>query len=204
MLEDRLDLQRPDKIIVAMYQLSDGSTRALKYEDIVVKAFEMYPHDFALRGYPKYPDSSDIHKPLYGPLKRAGLVLTGNKRFRLTPKGVEKGRLLGKLGGGRSNSADRLTRTDEGELDRIYQTEAFKLFVTGEREKILDTDFCSYLGVTVRTEKNEFLGRLNTVGDAVTSGRKIVGDIRAEKIEELHQYLIERFADLIRKAQSTK
>jgi hypothetical protein len=199
-----MDLQRPDKIIVVMYKLSNGSTRALKYEDIVVKAFEMYPHDFALRGYPKYPDSSDIHKPLYGPLKRAGLVLTGNKRFRLTPKGVESGRTLEKLAGGRSSSADRLTRTDAGELDRIYQTEAFKLFLTGEREKILDTDFYAYLGVTVRTEKNEFLGRLTTVGDAVRAGNRIVGDARAEKTKELHQYLIERFADLIGKVQSAK
>jgi len=199
-----MDLQRPDKIIVVMYKLSNGSTRALKYEDIVVKAFEIYPHDFALRGYPKYPDSSDIHKPLYGPLKRAGLVLTGNKRFRLTPKGVENGRTLEKLAGGRSSSADRLTRTDAVELDRIYQTEAFKLFLTGEREKILDTDFYAYLGVTVRTEKNEFLGRLNTVGDAVRSSSRIVADARAEKTQELHEYLIERFADLIRKVQGAK
>jgi len=199
-----MDLQRPDKIIVVMYKLSNGSTRALKYEDIVVKAFEIYPHDFALRGYPKYPDSSDIHKPLYGPLKRAGLVLTGNKRFRLTPKGVEKGKSLEKLTGGRSGSADRLTRTDAGELDRIYQTEAFKLFLTGERQKILDTDFYAYLGVTVRTEKNEFLGRLNTVGDAVRSSSRIVADARAEKTQELHEYLIERFADLIKKVQSAK
>src|SRR2546428_7623621 len=189
---------------MAMNTLSGGTSKPLKYEDIVVKAFEMYPHDFALRGYPKYPDSSDIHKPLYGPLKRAGLVLTGNKRFRLTPKGVESGRTLEKLAGGRSSSTDRLTRTDAGELDRIYQTEAFKLFLTGEREKVLDTDFYAYLGVTVRTEKNEFLGRLTTVGDAVRSGNKIVGDARAEKTQELHQYLVERFADLVRKAQSTK
>ena len=52
-----------------MYRLAHGHTSALKYEDIVVKAFELYPEEFALRGYSQYPDSSDIHKPLYGPLK---------------------------------------------------------------------------------------------------------------------------------------
>ncbi len=65
--------ERPEKILVAMYALTDGETRMLSYEDIVVKAFELFPDEFALRGYPNFPDASDIHKPLYGPLRRAGL-----------------------------------------------------------------------------------------------------------------------------------
>ena len=49
-----------------MYELAGGTTKSLKYEDIVVKAFERFPDEFALRGYPQFPDASDIHKPLYG------------------------------------------------------------------------------------------------------------------------------------------
>src|SRR5712692_5112845 len=124
-----MDLQRPDKIIVVMYKLSNGSTRALKYEDIVVKAFEMFPEDFALRGYPKYPDSSDIHKPLYGPLKRAGHVLAGNKQFRLTQKGLERARQLSISGRKiEKTTGERLSRDKEAEIQRIFQTEAFQLF----------------------------------------------------------------------------
>jgi len=73
--------ERPEKILVAMSRLANGSTKPLKYEDIVVQAFEMFPKDFALRGYPNYPDSSDIHKPLYGILKRRGLVRAAHKTF---------------------------------------------------------------------------------------------------------------------------
>src|SRR5687768_6324691 len=89
--------ERPQKILVAMFLLSEGSTKPLKYEDIVVKAFLKFPDDFALRGYPEYPDSSDIHKPLYGVLKRQGLIRSGDKSFSLTERGVtEAARLLGK------------------------------------------------------------------------------------------------------------
>src|SRR5881409_1228386 len=107
-------LQRPDKIIIAMYDLAGGTSKPLKYEDIVVKAFELYPQDFGLRGYPKFPDSSDIHKPLYGPLKRAGYVLAGNKQFRLTPKGLERARQLSTLGRKiEKTGGERLSRDKE-------------------------------------------------------------------------------------------
>ena len=61
--------ERPEKILVAMHRLAEGGTEFLRYEDIVVKAFEMFPDEFALRGHSRFSDSSDIHKPLYGILK---------------------------------------------------------------------------------------------------------------------------------------
>src|SRR6266581_4132870 len=174
-----MELQRPEKIILAMSNLSGGSSKPLRYEDIVVKAFQMFPQDFALRGYSQYPDSSDIHKPLYGPLKRAGYILAGNKQFRLTPKGVERGKMLSNEGKSVSKGTpQRLSRDKEAELQRIYQTEALQLFIERKGDKILDTDFYSYLGVTVRTERNEFLGRLSTVEDAISSAAAITDDPR--------------------------
>src|SRR2546426_9536603 len=133
-----MDLQRPEKIILAMSDLSGGTSKPLRYEDIVVKAFQMFPQDFALRGYSQYPDSSDIHKPLYGPLKRAGYILAGNKQFRLTAKGIERGRTLsGGEKSGPKKVAERLSRTDELELHRIHQSDAFQLFLQGKGDRIL-------------------------------------------------------------------
>lgn len=71
------------KILLAMLRLSEGSSRALEYEDIVVQAWKLFPEDFGLRKYVgEYPDASDIHKPLYGPLKERGFVLSGNKQAK--------------------------------------------------------------------------------------------------------------------------
>jgi len=200
-----MQLQRPDKIILAMYDLASGTSKPLKYEDIVVKAFELYPQDFGLRGYSHFPDSSDIHKPLYGPLKRAGYVLAGNKQFRLTAKGVERGKLLSSEGKGElKKTSQRLSRDKEAELQRILQTEALQLFLEGKGDKVLDTDFYSYLGVTVRTERNEFLGRLSTVEEAVTSAAAISDDPRAKSALDLHRFLVGRFSEVIRRMRATK
>jgi hypothetical protein len=200
-----MGLQRPEKIILAMNTLSGATSKPLRYEDIVVKAFEMFPEDFALRGFPKYPDSSDIHKPLYGPLKRAGYVLAGNKQFRLTQKGLERAKELVSTKDKRDpKSGIRLTRDKEMELQRIYQTDAFKLFLENKKEDILDTDFYSYLGVTVRIGKNEFLGRLNTVGDAVEAAAEVLGDPPPRKALELHRFLVAKFSAQIERVKSGK
>src|ERR1017187_9591861 len=107
-----MEISRPDKILLALHSLSDKTIRPCKYEDIVVKAFQLFPEDFQLRGYPQFPDSSDIHKPLYGPLKRAGLVRAANKTFALTERGLTRATSLS--GGAKNTGSDvsekRLTR----------------------------------------------------------------------------------------------
>jgi hypothetical protein len=168
--------ERPEKILVAMFKLSHGSTKPLKYEDIVVKAFEMFPDEFALRGYPKYPDSSDIHKPLYGPLKRKGLIRSANKMFGLTPRGTEMAKRLVEAAGASLDEVisdgSRITRDQQAEVDRMISTEAQQLFGQGQTGRILDTDFYRFIGCTVRTPRNEFIGRINATETAVKAASR--------------------------------
>lgn len=160
-----------------MYRLSKGTTKPLKYEDIVVKAFQMFPDDFALRGYKEYPDSSDIHKPLYGPLKRQGLIRSANKTFALTQRGVEVGSNLIAHAGAALEEAlgtgDRLTRDHKVEIERMTSSDAFKFFINGQPQKILDTDFYAFIGATVRTPKNDFTGRLMSTEAAINAATKL-------------------------------
>jgi hypothetical protein len=193
--------QRPDKILIAMYELSGGSKKSLKYEDIVVKAFEMFREEFSLRGYPQYPDASDIHKPLYGPLKRSGFVRSANKAFALTDQGIAR---AAQLGGRRGEGAERLDRAVEAELKRIVETDAFKLYVSGQAERILDTDFYGYLGTTVRTPRNDFLQQLTVVGEAVDRGSILVKDPRYPKANDLHDFLIIKFNEIIKRKRGEK
>lgn len=179
-----MDIPRPEKILVAMYQLSNGTNQPLEYEDIVLKSWELFPDEFGLRKYVhKYPDSSDQHKPLYGPLKDKGFVLSGNKKFRLTEKCIayvaelEMARKGLKLGG----NSDRLSRDKETQLKRICEADAFRLFSLGQKERILDTDFYTYLGVTFRPKPHEFLGCLSTVANAA----RIFKSLLTTRLEQL-------------------
>ena len=207
------EIPRPEKILIAMLLLSGDTSRPLEYEDIVVQAWKLFPEDFGLRKYVReYPDASDIHKPLYGPLKERGFVLSGNKQakgnkmFKLTERGVAYAQQLEKVRQGLQSfeqlgspaaTPDRLSRDKEAELKRIAETDAFQLFAAGQREKILDTDFYSYLSATVRTERREFIGRLETVGEAVVAGERLGTNEKHKIAAELHRFVCEKFAQII-------
>lgn len=183
-----------------MYDLCEGETKALVYEDIVVAAFKKYPEDFQLRGYPEYPDSSDVHKPLYDDMKKKGLIRAANKTFELTPRGFEVARQLLHSDG---NDKDRLTKQEEQEISRIMKSAAFRLFQEGRGDSTLDTDLYEYLGVTVRTSKGDFRGRLSNVEYAIKAHAGKRNDTLSAMLKGLHDFLTSKF-DIEKEAQSRK
>ncbi len=208
-MAQRKPTERPEKILVAMHKLSAGTTKPLKYEDIVVRAFKMFPDEFALRGYPEYPDSSDIHKPLYGPLKRDGFIRSANKTFALTARGVEHARALIERAGEKLNQdrdANRMTRDIKIEVERMLVSDAFKLVGAERKDRILDTDFYAFLGCTVRTPKNDFLGRLSVTAEAVKIAAKLKqpDEKAAELLSETWVYLEQKFKSLIDRHQGVR
>jgi hypothetical protein len=184
-------LTKPQKILAVMFDLCNGEAKALQYEDIVVSAFKKYPEDFQLRGYPEYPDSSDIHKPLYE-MKRAGLVRAANKTFQLTAQGLEVARQLMHSSAG---DKKRLTKAEESEINRIVNSAAFRLFQEEHRDSILDTDFYEYLGVTVRTSDGDFWGRMRNVEEAVKAHNQKRRDNLSSALKQLHSFLVVKFKE---------
>jgi hypothetical protein len=192
---------RSQKILLCLYKLSEGHKQQIRFEDIAIEAFLNFGSDFQLKGYPDYPDTGDIiHKPLYSELKKDGYVLSGNKYFSLTEKGIEYAqKLIGAdVNGNKINSdtQDKLSALDQKELERIMDSDAFKLYNEGKADQILDIDFYSYLGVTVRTGKFDFLGRLSTVEEAIRAVSNRNGEIHG-KLTMCHEYLMEKFKDSI-------
>jgi hypothetical protein len=182
-------LSKPQKILAVMLDLCKGEPKALQYEDIVVAAFKHYPEDFQLRGYPQYPDSSDVHKPLYE-MKQQGLLRSANKTFELTARGLE---VAAKLMHSENENKDRLTKLEESEIKRIVNSAAFSLFQEGKKDSILDTDFYEYLGVTVRTSRANCLGRLSNVEYAVAAHEQKRADNLSQALRVLHDFLLSKF-----------
>ncbi len=207
-----LKLSRAQKILIALYKLSGGTKKQIRFEDIAVKVYKLFTADFQLKGYPLYPDTGDIvHKPLYSDLKKNGFVLSGDKYFSLTSKGIEYGKRLMKYSeedqGVIRNSTPgkfvKLTTTQQKEIERIRESAAFNLYSTGKKKEIIDIDFYSYLGVTVRTGKYDFLGRLSTVENAIDATKNKSENVY-NQLSELHEYLINKFRSNIDYVKNTK
>jgi hypothetical protein len=192
--------ERDWKIIEAMYRLSPNGPKVVTYEDIVVKAWELYPGDFGLRGYSdKYPDSSDLHKRLYNELKSRGWVKTGpkgQKKFTLTTFGWERAsdRFAGNLGMGAQ--AERAARVTLEELKYLEATKASELFHTGRKDEILDTDFFAFFRTSVRAPAQEFEGRLAQVSAALQEGR--AKKVRwSDELIQVDAFLREKYASIV-------
>ncbi len=206
-----LNLTRAQKILLVLYKLSKGTKKQVRFEDIAVKAYKIFKADFQLKGYPQYPDTGDIiHKPLYSDLKKSGYVLSGNKYFSLTPKGLEYSkRLLSSSGiSFSSNERDsedfvKLTTDQQKEIERIRDSAAFSLYISGKKDEIIDIDFYSYLGVTARTNKYDFLGRFTTVEDAIEATKNKNLSLYKE-IFECHTYLLNKFKSNIDYVKNSK
>lgn len=200
--------ERQETILRAIFAVSGGTTRMCAYEDIVVQAWRLAPEEFGLRGYEReYPDASDLHKPLYGPLKREGLVRSpgeksapGMKRFGLTERGIE---FVKQLRSGETLTAlserGRLGRDQKAEILRLADRPATRLL--DAPSQMLDTDLYDFYGVTVRTSAAEFMGRIKTVDaaiDAAISAKDPSVDLeKVAQIAATRDVLKEQHADLI-------
>lgn len=181
-----------------LYEFGQGKKVRVRYEDIVMGVFKKFPTDFHLKGYPEYPDSGDlIHKPLYD-FKKKGYVNAESKVFSLTVRGIELAEQLSKKNnGGSAGAGDRLSRSTETEFARVKESEGFSLFSEGKKESLSDNDFYNYLGVTVRTQKNAFIGRLNTMQAVADELKKRGGDPVSSKIVAYHDYVMEKYKNIV-------
>ncbi len=194
---NKVNLSRGEKILLVLFELSGKSRKSIRYEDIVVKAFETYPDDFHLKGYPEYPESGDlVHKPLYD-FKKKGLLVAGKKMFALTEKGlVAVEALSNAVSGLEVSHTERVSRDIEKEVARISKTPGFGLFVNDEASKLVDTDFYDYIGATVRTARNDFIGRLSTVSDVVSATKEMKSPIYS-KLAAYHTHMLTAFDEII-------
>ena len=160
---------RRNMILVAMSVVSDGTTRLCAYEDIVVRAWQLFPQEFGLRGYVDlYPDASDLHKPLYGPLKRDGYVRVQNKKFGLTDSGLAVAQEITQPPADESPEGKGRVRRDQLiEIEKLCKKAAVGLVQQGPSEELLDTDLYDFYSVTVRTKPADFAGRIATVDRAI-------------------------------------
>ena len=195
MKKDSNNLSRAEQILLFIYEHGDKGKTKMRYEDIVVGVFKKYPQDFHLKGYPEYPDSSDvIHKPLYE-FKKKGYLNAVSKVFSLTERGIEYAKQL--TGKGVADTGDRLSRTASTEVIRIKSLEGLVLFAKGAGNELTENDFYNYMGVTVRTPKNAFIGRLETMNAVIAELKGHPEDRLYDGICKYHEFITTKYGDII-------
>jgi len=188
-----LNLSKQQKILLVLHNLSGGSQKNLKFEDISVGLFKRFPNDFHMKGYREYPDSGDsIKRPLYT-FRDKGLLVVRNMIFSLTDKGLDFAKSISEGISGKTIVEEyNLDRYVDNELKRISSLGSFKLFLDNQHSNIFDTDFFDYLGISVRSSRMDFKGRLKYVGDVIKILKQQDGREYGAVID-FHYFMINKF-----------
>jgi hypothetical protein len=188
-------MNHADKILVALFELSRERTHAISYEDLVVAAYKLYPDDFSLRGYPQYPDASDIHKPIYNHLRPQGLVRVSQKTFVLTDAGKAKAELLLSPDASQNN-AGRLSRSESQAKGRYLASDAARLVRDESSDDLIDTDSQRFYGFAAWSKPRDAAARREEFLTLLAKLREI-GDESTELLNAVDQALSTKFGYLI-------
>lgn len=195
------DLSRTDKILIVLFKLSKGTKKSLHYENIVVALFKKYPSDFAMRGYPQYPDTEGVNHEFYrGAMKKSGLINYSNKIFSLTDKGINHVEKIQSITNHKKiTQHGKMPRFVEQEIERVKKNEGFRLFLINHEDQVTDTDFFNYLGLTSRAQKSDFEARLETLKDVIKTikAQKKMTPVQ-HRIVSYHDFLVSnKFRNII-------
>jgi hypothetical protein len=191
----KLPFNKGDKILLVLFDLSEGLKKILKFEDVVVALFKKFPNDFHLKGYKEYPDSGDSIKRRLYTFRDSGLLNVNNMLFSLTDKGLDYTQKIKKnVGKKELGGKENFDRYIEKEINRIKKLRSFTLFLNKDFQNILDTDFFDYLGISVRSERMDFKARLNFIKEV----NKVISNEGIEpylSINKFHYFMVDKFKD---------
>jgi hypothetical protein len=197
---DAQSLTQSEMVLVSMVRLAEGNTERVPYEEIVLQAWRDFPQAFSLRSHPEHPDASDIHKKIYQNLKPAGLVLSlGNKVFRLTDKGVERGLEL--LANQRGDSNDRaikpgrLSRSEQAFFAHASHSRTFSIWQQGDRDRLIDHDTRLFYQFSTGTSFDDRRQKVSFAKETFEKARALSLE-HSDSLAELSEFLVVTFPNL--------
>jgi len=155
-------------ILLAAAEL-DREQGKFSAEDLVVRAWKLFPDKFGLQGYAaKYPDSNRVLTKIMGAtsaLKTKGWIeRVGTKRYRLSEVGRVAARDLSS-GDDPTFRLAGLPRTLVSTLRRMLASSAVQKF--RNREPLTFSDATSFWNISARSTANQLNLRLNEANTAV-------------------------------------
>ena len=187
------------RILYVMLLLIEKGNIKLKFEDIVVRSFELFPDVFRLGKYKNLPDSHKVNRSIYTDLKPRGLIKTyGTGYYELTPIGYNIAKTF-------KMNKEKIIRFEEKKyekekvqiLKRLLNSQAYKMYMNREQESIVDSDFFNFYRISIRMKKNDFLNNIELICKTIkeAKGKGIEG---SRSLLELNNFLINRYSKIIK------
>ena len=184
------------KILYVIFKMTEKRQNSIRYEDILVETFKLFPKEFQIRYYPKYPDTDTIRRALYL-LIPEGYMKISQRKCVLTDTGLSKVKELQRIIEGiEIDDRDRTDFIMQREIKRLLYLQGFKMFINDRQEKIIDRDFYEFYKATVRTRNLELLGNIKAIDSYILQYKKMEKNL-GSNLEKYSKFLKNRFNKLI-------
>lgn len=207
-----------EKLILAAADLESAGTSAFSAEDLVVRAWELFPDTFGLAGYndeaglPRFPDSNRVFSEIMGskPIRKRGLLQkVGTKKYSLTQSGRDFAGMLATRGTDAPEKAG-LSRGSKQDLRRLLGSRAFEKYRDGREDEITFYDACAFWGISPRSSAMNLAARTEHVRAMVETantslrgknekllkhGGQVLSKKDLENLEDLQTFMQERFKE---------
>ncbi len=188
-------ITKKQKILYVIFNMTLAMKNNIRYEDILVESFKVFPKEFQIRYYPKYPDTDTIRRTMYQ-LIPEGFLKISQRKCVLTDTGLSKGRELKEIiEGNKVQSEDRTDFIMQREINRLVYLQGYKMFISSGETKIIDRDFYEFFKATVRTRNLELLGNIKTIDNFISQYKKIEKKIGI-RLEKYSSFLKNKFNEL--------
>jgi hypothetical protein len=205
-----------DKLLLAAHEIENKGRIPFSAEDLVVKAWKLFPDAFGLAGYndndgkPKHPDSNRVYVEIMGskPIRKRGLLTkVGRKMYKLTEAGKRRATLL-TVGSKSSPQKATFSRDIETEVRRLMDSRAATKIRSNRKNDLTFHDACAFWGISPRSNAKDLWSRFehtqSVIKDAIeaTRGKTSItmehggipfteGDMQA--LKSVHEELINKF-----------
>lgn len=209
-----------EKLLIAAFILEQSGKTPFSAEDLVVKAWQIFPDTFGLSGYldanniPKYPDSNRVFAEIMGskPIRKYGLLKkVGAKMYQLTEAGRTEAMNLIQNNVSTQLKKTGLPREVKRELKRLLESSAVEKYKSAHKDELTFFDACMFWKISSRSSAVEFFNRtanvekilktaaavLEDTGKFFEHGRKTYTLSDLTLLLEVHKELLERFKDEI-------
>lgn len=207
-----------EKLILAAADLESGGTAPFAAEDLVVRAWELFPDTFGLAGYndrsgqPRFPDSNRVFSEIMGskPIRKRGLLQkVGRKKYTLTQSGRDFARLLATRGTDAPQKSG-LSRDFKQDLRRLLGSRAVEKYTEGREDDITFYDACAFWGISPRSSAMNLAARTEHVRAMVETastslggadeqllkhGGEVLSRRDLERLETLQDFMQEKFKE---------
>ena len=182
-MADANTISKSEMVLLAAY--SKWLESEFTSEELVIACWEKYPDSFGLQGYSdRFPDANVVYRHIMGKnsivKKQRWLSQKGQKRYALTPAGINHALKILGSDGQKTDMHHRIDRYYEQVLRRVLTGSAWTKFKYNQIGAITFTEACAVWSISPRSSGEQYKAARRDLALAISTAKRHLDEGHSE------------------------